>query len=151
MTKIQLALYLAEDFRQVALYQGFLLCHCHQMSHWLDGNFHHLNLILCSFSFISCDRFVILDIILRLGNLVRLEGNIRTDSHILTLFIGLLTFTIRACLFSISWNSSSKSSFRYCVRTDLVFALFGVPISVTAIRSFVEQITSFWVWVIVFS
>ena len=32
MTKTQLALYLAEDFRQAALYQRFLLCHYHQMS-----------------------------------------------------------------------------------------------------------------------
>ena len=33
MTKIQLALYLAEDFRQAALYQKFLLRHYHQISH----------------------------------------------------------------------------------------------------------------------
>ena len=33
MTKIQLALYLAEYFRQAALNQRFLLRHYHQMSH----------------------------------------------------------------------------------------------------------------------
>ena len=33
MTKIQLAWYLAEDLRQAALYQRFLLRHYHQMSH----------------------------------------------------------------------------------------------------------------------